>query len=372
MNKKNIFLIKFLTVILNIVYTVIKVDEGRIPLFIILILLCLLNMQIRIIYFNEKTFILSILIDVILIYILFNNYRGFTYLFLYITLIDGISFSKKYTVAIITITGVVLLYLLQCYSIEFTFINVFIYVTIIVSLLYINKINYKNSQLEYLYDDVRRYSYELEKTKKQLELYSTKVRDLAQLQERNRISEEIHDTIGHRLTALLIQMQAGVSILDLDRDKSKQLLKDSVENLRESIDILRNTVKSIKQNKYKNIVDSIEKLINKFTMETGINVEFKVNGNVYKITTEIESVLYKNVQEALTNAAKHGGGKNIYIELNFNPEVLCLRVNDDGIGCTNVKKGMGISNMEERLRLVGGNLKIYNINGFVVESIIPI
>ncbi|GAA0725714.1 sensor histidine kinase [Clostridium malenominatum] len=372
MDKRNTYIVKFIIIFLNIIYAVSTLEEGRIPYFIILILLCLFNMQFRIIYFKEKLFLLSVVVDFILIYFLFDGFKGITYLLLYITLIDGVSFSKKYSSGIILTTFIVLSYLIKDFSVEIILMNLFIYSLCIILMLNINKLMDKSSTLEYLYDDVRRYSYELEKTKKQLELYSQRVRHVAQLEERNRISEEIHDTIGHRLTALLIQMQAGVSILDLDSEKSKKLLKASIENLRESIDILRYTVKDMKNIQLENIVEAINNLSKKFTMDTGINIDFMVKGNVINLNSEVQLILYKNAQEGITNGVKHGKAKNIKIHLTFEEDKVRLKISDDGIGCTSIEKGMGLASMEERLKSVKGELRLYNLEDFVIESIIPL
>ncbi|WP_315116003.1 sensor histidine kinase [uncultured Clostridium sp.] len=372
MNRKNVYIIKFIILLLNIIYAVSMMEEAQLPYFIILILLIVFNMQLRMMYFKEKTYIFSILLDLVLIYTLFNNFNGITYIFIYSTLIEGISYSKKYVNGIITVTFIMLIYLIKDLSIEFILINLLIYGLCLLQTSSINKLNDETCKLEYLYDDVRRYSYEVEKTKKQLEQYSHRVRHLTQLEERNRISEEIHDTIGHRLTALLIQLQAGVSIIDLDEKKSKELLKSSVENLRETIDILRYTVKDMKNIKLENMVDSIKNLTKKFTIDTGINIDFISKGEIINLNDEIKLTLYKNIQECITNSVKHGDAKSINIELIFNEKKICLKVSDDGDGCTSFLKGMGITNMEERLRLINGELKIYNLNGFIVESIIPL
>jgi signal transduction histidine kinase len=230
----------------------------------------------------------------------------------------------------------------------------------------------KIKEIEHLYDDVRKYSYELENAKKQIENYSQQVENITLLKERQRISEEIHDTIGHRLTALLMQMEAGTRLLKENNQTGRDLLYMSVENLRETIDVLRQTVRSIKPKVYRNLLFSIEELIKRFKKETGINIDFEVNGTAFKLYPGVEMVLYKNAQEAITNAVRHGKSKNISILLQYEENNVALTVSNDGISCEYIKKGMGITSMEERLKFVGGNLYINHKNGFSIVSSIPV
>lgn len=372
MDNRNEFIIKLIIFLNCIIYNIVVLAKKDMPYLILFSLVFLLNVQIRRVYLKNKGRVLSLLFDMFIIYIMFSKLHGLTYTMIFITTIDGISYGWKYVDAILLTTGALLLYFSNSLGTKYFFINISVYLCIIIFIFSFKKMSKKITEIEYLYDDIRRYSYELEKAKKQIEEYSNKVQYLTQMEERNRLSEEIHDTIGHRLTALLIQTEAGVRVIDTDKEKGKELLSASIENLRESIDELRNTVRRIKPKEYKNIILQIQDMIDKYKKSTGINITFEAKGDVREIYPGREIVLYKNTQEAITNSVRHGQSKKIDVSIFYKENEVIMRVKDDGVGCDKIKKGMGIIGMEERLKLVGGSLNIYQDNGFVVESIIPL
>lgn len=372
MNRKKLHRICIVFFVIIEVYSVTLIPGDLVPGFVLALLFYLLNMQIRYLILKDNSALLSLLIELIIVCYLSISFGGLIYLAVYIILGYGIEYFEKYLYGISALSLSALIYLLKDKSIEYIILNVFVFAAIWILLMTLKKTSRKVTDLEYLYDDVRRYSYELEKAKKQVEMYSKKVEEFTQIEERNRISEEIHDTIGHRLTALLIQMEAGLRILDLDESKGRSLLGESRDNLRESIDVLRNTVKGMKPKEYRSFIDSMQNMTDEFKKSTGINAIFKILGNPLKLSPGVELVLYKNLQESLTNSARHGKPHNIDIILKYNENSVALTVKDDGTGCSEVKRGMGITGMEERIRFVGGSLAFFSDKGFTFEFIIPI
>lgn len=372
MDKKKLQLICFIFIIAIGVYSVSTQPGNLVPKFILFSLLYLLNLQVRYLFLKGKLYLLSLIAESIIVCLLSTSFGGLTHLLIFITLIYGIANCEKYFYGISAISLILLAYLLKNRSIDYIILNIFMYAAICILLVTLKRISNKVNKLEHLYDDVRRYSYELENTKKQVEIYSKKVEELAQLEERNRISEEIHDTIGHRLTALLIQMEAGIRVMDLDTLKGRELLVESRDNLRESIDVLRETVRGMKPKAYRNFLSSIEDMISEFKRKTGVNVVLSVLGNPVKLYPGVEMVLYRNIQESLTNSAKHGKPQKIDITLKYIENTVALTVKDDGTGCSEINKGMGILGMEERTSFVGGTIRVICKEGFAIECIVPV
>lgn len=354
------------------VYTVTSISSSLVPKFIILLLIYLLNFQIRNLLLKGNLILLSLFGELIIVYFISKSYDGLTYLLLLNTLVYEVTNFEKYTYILSVLSFATYLYLLRNQSMEYIVLNILIYAGIWIVLIELKKTSNKVREFEHLYDDVRRYSYELENAKKQVLAYSKRVEELTQMEERNRISAEIHDTIGHRLTALLIQMEAGIRVLELDVLKGKELLIESRDNLRESIDVLRETVRGIRPKEYRSLVASMEDMITEFKKSTKVDINLKISGNPTKLYPGVELVLYKNLQEALTNSVKHGKAHNIDIFLKYLDNSIELMVKDDGLGCYNFKKGMGITNMEERVKFVGGDIEFFSSEGFTVECRIPI
>lgn len=372
MNKRRLHLICIIFSAAVGGYSVTTSSGNMLPVFISLYLLYLLNMQIRYLMLEGRFALLSIIVELVLVCILGTSFGGLLYLLAYLILVYGISSAEKYFYGISALTLILLIYLIRDIGRDYVFLNAFMFTGIWILLYYLKGVFNKVNELEHLYDDVRRYSYELENTKRQVEAYSKRVEELAQLEERNRISEEIHDTVGHRLTALLIQMEAGMRIMDYNPLKGRELLSESRDSLRESIDVLRETVKGMKPKEYKNFLSSIEDMIGDFKKKTSINVSLSIQGNPMKLYPGVETVLYRNLQEALTNSVKHGRAHNIEVILKYTESTVALKVTDDGIGSSEVIKGMGIAGMEERTGFVGGRINLLSDKGFVMECIIPL
>jgi signal transduction histidine kinase len=328
-------------------------------------------MQVRYLLLKGELALLSLIIELIIVLLLGTSFGGLIYLLTFITLIYGTINIEKYLYGISVVSLIALVYLLKDRSIDYIVLNIVIYTAILVLLMTLLRTSNKVNELEHLYDDVRRYSYELENTKKQVEAYSKRVEELTQLEERNRISEEIHDTIGHRLTALLIQMEAGIRVMDLDTLKGRELIVESRDNLRESIDVLRETVRGMKPKAYRNFLASIEDMLREFEKKTSVNVVLSLLGTPVKLYPGVEIVLYRNLQESLTNSIKHGKSQNIDVTLKYIENTVALTVKDDGIGCSEINKGMGILGMEERTSFVGGSIRVFSNDGFILECIVP-
>ncbi|MBM7615696.1 signal transduction histidine kinase [Alkaliphilus hydrothermalis] len=351
---------------------VIGLEEGIMPSVITLLLLLALNTQLRRVFLKERAIGISLIIDLILIFVIHQSFGVSLFLPMFITAFDGVNNSEGHEYGFSILIGGMLYYLTREMDDQQIILSFFALLLALVFAFFYKGMSKKISELEEVYDDVRRYSYELEVAKNQISSYSQQVEHLTAIKERQRISEEIHDTIGHRLTALLMQMEAGVRLLDNDINTGKTFLKASVDNLRESIEVLRQTVRSTMPKEYKNLINSFEDMIRKFKRETGTNVELRVVGIIQKLYPGVEMVLYRNAQEAITNAVRHGKAKNIFISITYDKDWVKLVVKDDGKGCESIKKGIGISSMEERLKFVGGSLEILQTDGFVIKTVIPL
>lgn len=372
MYKKVLFSIKFILFITVITHGIFKLNFNW-KVFILMCLFFLLNNSIRFIIKDKKIIAISLCFDIglcLLINFYFQN--TLIHLLLLTTIIDTFKYMKKKFHSFIFVTAIFYIFIFEKNSLEIIVINSTLLICFIFLFHIINSSKKKNENLEFLYDDVRRYSYELERAKKEIEEYSKKVEELTSLQERSNIAAEIHDTIGHRLTALLIQMEAAVRISAIDTVKSKELMNSSLINLRESIEILRQTVHNMKPVEYTNLISRIKDLINKSKNDTNVNIQLIVTGQVFQLSPGVELVIYKNIQESITNSLKHGKASSIEVRLTYSLERIHLQVIDNGVGCEKTKNGMGLDEMNNRTSFIGGTLEFYSKNGFIVETIIPI
>lgn len=219
-----------------------------------------------------------------------------------------------------------------------------------------------------IYDKERRLNYELQGTKEILIENNRELVYMTEIKERNRIAQEIHDNIGHRIAGISFQLQAILKIMDKDMEKSKKLLNSSVDSLNEAQEIIRNAVYNIKPDKNLDM-KYIKTIIDEFVL---CHVDFKFVGDINFMNTNHFSIIVKNLKESLANISKYANCKKVMVELIASEHMIRLMVKDDGVGATNIKEGLGIKGMRERVENMGGNFSIDFSNGTTMVTILKV
>jgi signal transduction histidine kinase len=217
------------------------------------------------------------------------------------------------------------------------------------------------------YDKERRYRYELEEAKAKLMNSSLEVVHVAEIKERNRIAREIHDNVGHSVAGILMQLQASYKLSGKDDKKANELLKKSIDELSNSLTILRDTVHNIKPLESMGI-EYIKSVINNFRYCT---VDFKCSGDFNNLSANLLQIIHTNIKEALTNISKHSKATRVDITIDINERFVRLFIKDNGVGCGKVMEGLGISGMKERVNNIGGSISISSEDGFLIVCVIP-
>lgn len=213
---------------------------------------------------------------------------------------------------------------------------------------------------------------ELLGTHDQLKAYSKEIKELSQIEARTMIARDLHDTLGHDITGLIMQMemasgyyQDGDSVLGNQfLERSKQSARDSLVQVREIVETLKKT------NDSSTINDSISDLIENFSHKTGCKIQFSEKGSS-DLKPEVNLVLYRVIQESMTNAVRHGHARLIYISLIYQASEVVFVIEDNGRGCEKIEPGNGLSGMRERLEMVGGSVEVSSNSGFMVKGRIP-
>jgi signal transduction histidine kinase len=193
-----------------------------------------------------------------------------------------------------------------------------------------------------------------------LQGYARTVDEESSERERNRISREIHDISGYIFTNLIALMDAAGSMRRDDQAGLTDILitarKTAQEGLRETRVALRKLREE--QPGMTNSPQAIFKIVSIFRKITGIEVELNLANLPHFLSQDLNLALYRTVQEALTNAVRHG--KASYVRVNFwvEGEELRLTITDNGKGAFEVVKGIGITGMEERIGALGGTVRI--------------
>ena len=196
---------------------------------------------------------------------------------------------------------------------------------------------------------------------RRLREYALKIEDQATLQERNRIAREIHDSVGHYLTAQSIQLENTAVFLERDRNlaadhlaKARQLGKDALSSIRASIATLRKS--PLKNQPLKK---TIEELVLEFQSNRGIAIASDIN-LFSQLPTEVNTAIYRIVQEALTNITKHSHATKVNLSLSSTADKILLSIQDNGCGFNQNDNttGFGLQGMQERTKALQGNFKV--------------
>lgn len=180
------------------------------------------------------------------------------------------------------------------------------------------------------------------------------------LEERMRLSREIHDVIGHTLTTALIGMEAGKQLIlhnklteAVDKlDQVKEQVKLSQDNVRKSIHTLYT-----QQQTLMDLYKSIQALIENTRKQTEIDIQAEI-GELPPLSDQQKLTLYRALQEGLTNGIRHGNSTSFRFKLKVEQQCIHFCLEDNGIMSEHWKFGFGLTSMNERVRTLGGVLKV--------------
>jgi signal transduction histidine kinase len=207
------------------------------------------------------------------------------------------------------------------------------------------------------------------------------VRREAVLEERSRISRELHDTLQQALAGLHLQLDAGITFLEVAPEKvrdalvvSRAMVDHSQSEARRSIWDLRSHVLETG-----GLTGAFEEMIVPSPQGNNPQIEFRVVGEPRRLPMAMETNVLRIGQEAVTNALKHAGARWIRVELVYEPEKCLLRISDDGEGFDPSAPvahlgHFGLLGMRERAGKIKGWLQIHSRpgGGTVVEVVVPI
>lgn len=207
------------------------------------------------------------------------------------------------------------------------------------------------------------------------------IAELAAEKERKRLAHEVHDTMGHTLTLIVLCINNCLKKCNEDDNLIKEKLVQTLKIAQDGLMELRRTMQVWQpESSKKQIIDFIGNSINNARL-SGIKVELSICGEEYLNEEVLGSSLFsicetirKVCVEAITNSVRHGLATRIDIIFHINPDRLLLFVIDDGQGCPSVKKGFGLIGMEERIQSLNGKITFGSDGekGFTIRVEIPL
>lgn len=173
------------------------------------------------------------------------------------------------------------------------------------------------------------------------------------------ISRELHDNIGQILSVAVMQLNLMVAKTESEGkneiDEVRKLVSKSLDEIRMVAKLINGDIEL-----QSGFIDAVTEDLNRITKLKIINGTLNVNGIAQPIDPQHEVIIYRILQEAISNALKYSHSKTIDVDIHFNPTDCIIEVIDSGIGFNNatVTKGSGLANMNTRAKLIGAAFSV--------------
>ncbi|WP_018998797.1 sensor histidine kinase [Megamonas rupellensis] len=335
--------------------------------------------------------LLEVVISVILIFLIYLSYNGII-LFVFCDCMYHLKKGLKYQVLLVTLG---LIYLLANYEIVTYFyplVNIeeyfLVYDASIRNCLIIikrllegfNIILFIIFMIIYILKQIQENEYISKKLSmvaminKKMQKYVIVTEKFGEKNERKRLARELHDTIGHALAGMAVGVDACITMIDKNPQLAKAQLKIISKAIRKGMKDVRNSLNKMRpdflqQYRLKEAIEKMKEEISDVT-DLKINLNYQIDETGFE--TKIEDILFRVIQESITNSIRHGLATVVDIDIYKENNLLCLKIKDNGKGCKAINYGFGLKQMVERVSQIRGDINFYSENGFTTEIKIPL
>ncbi len=242
--------------------------------------------------------------------------------------------------------------------ISYIYVNLLVYVMVFMSFYMLKKQLFLNTRLQAALKTMKEQSLQLE--------------EMAVLAERNRITGEIHDTVGHTLTSAAIAIEAGEKLLAQDPEAARRKLTLAREQVRQGLIDIRQAVRTIKAGGEKDFPLAIHEWTGDVKRRTGLEITAILDVKT-KLLPIQQSVLLNALKECATNSLKHGHATRADLLIQEYKGNVTMTFTDNGLGAQAFEFGFGLDNMLRRAGSIGGALTASGEEGegFTVSITIP-
>jgi signal transduction histidine kinase len=235
----------------------------------------------------------------------------------------------------------------------------------------------------------RQSQWRLQQANQDLRESAQAIEKLAMDQERSRIARDIHDALGHSLTALNIQIESALKLWEKDPGRAQQFLGNAKRLGSQSLQEVRQSVATLRQDPLSG--DTLENAIARLLKD----LENKDTGNkdaennpastfgltitqdiqlICPLPANLSAILYRIVQEGLTNIIKHANASHIHLHLVSSAAIVTLTLEDNGTGFNpnQARTGFGLQSMRDRAESTGGTFTITSASGTRIQVSLPL
>jgi signal transduction histidine kinase len=201
-----------------------------------------------------------------------------------------------------------------------------------------------------------------------LQIYAAQVADLAATEERNRLARDIHDSLGHYLTVVNIQLEKALAYRDRDAAQATQAIRDAKHAATEALKDVRRSVSTLRNaDDHFSFKTALQSLVERLD-DSPFNIGLDISGEETGYSRPVLMTLYRAAQEGLTNIQKHAQASHVTLTVHFGEHLATLYLRDDGRGFERAwlepsptqKKGFGLQGIRERIELVSGRMSLHS------------
>jgi signal transduction histidine kinase len=203
---------------------------------------------------------------------------------------------------------------------------------------------------------------ELRAANAQLQAMSLQSQHLAVAEERNRMARELHDSLGHRLTVAVVQLEGAQRLIPNDPERAARMVGAMREQMKEGLNDLRRSVASLREPLDTDLPlgPALQRLAHSFQEGTGLVVHVDAPAQLPDLSAAHRLALFRAAQEALTNAQRHAQARQVWLALTADASAITLSADDDGVGlpADGAAAGFGLRGLQERAAQLGGQLHL--------------
>lgn len=190
-------------------------------------------------------------------------------------------------------------------------------------------------------------------------------KEMYTMQERNRISRDLHDSVGHTLSTVIIQLEA-IAKLSVDTAPTASQMSLGLRDFtRDNLDEVRQAITNLKPKDYNRFefIEVLSTLTTNYGSSTPLDIYFNSNEPLWELNPSQQEFVYRAIQEFLSNTSKHANADELRIILHFNLESVIITMQDNGIGTDALEEGIGIKSLKERAKLNNATVTITSSSG---------
>jgi two-component system, NarL family, sensor histidine kinase LiaS len=220
---------------------------------------------------------------------------------------------------------------------------------------------------EDLKDEIGSFGQDLNNMARQFEALLHTQQDLAALEERYRLAGELHDSVKQQITAAMFQIGAAQALLEKDPPAARSSLQHASDLTHAAQKEMSAIIFELRPAALegRGLLMALKKYVKEWSSHTGADVTLRIEGDQI-LPAQVERVVFRFVQEALSNVARHAETQTAAVRLEFSPGLLAIEVEDQGVGFSveaAASTGFGIPGMRARIHQLGGELTITSSQG---------